>query len=90
MNDLAQSVDQKICERRRLTILEMLCEFPQISRPVLYKIITLRLGYHKFRATWFPKMPTDVHKTQRMAAALTSFLSDVTNMAMKFSITSYE
>jgi hypothetical protein len=31
------SVDQKICERWRLTISELLCEFPQISRTILSK-----------------------------------------------------
>jgi hypothetical protein len=30
-HDLAQSVDQKICERWRFTISELLYEFPQIS-----------------------------------------------------------
>jgi hypothetical protein len=30
-DDLVQSVDQNICEIRRLTILELSCEFPQIS-----------------------------------------------------------
>jgi hypothetical protein len=45
----------KICERWHFTILELLCEFPQISCTVLYEIITLRLGYHKFYARWFWK-----------------------------------
>jgi hypothetical protein len=53
-DDLVQSVDQKICERWRFTVLELLCEFPQISRTVLYEIITLRLGYQKFCARWVP------------------------------------
>jgi hypothetical protein len=33
--DLVRSVDQKICERRRFTISELSCEFPQISRTLL-------------------------------------------------------
>jgi hypothetical protein len=37
---LAQSVDQKICERRRFTISELSFEFPQILPTVLYKIIS--------------------------------------------------
>jgi hypothetical protein len=49
---LVQSVNQKICERRRFTISELSCGFPHISRTVLYKIITDRLGYHKFCARW--------------------------------------
>jgi hypothetical protein len=39
-DDLVQSADQNICERWCFTISELLCEFPQISCTVLYKIIT--------------------------------------------------
>jgi hypothetical protein len=51
-DDLVQNIDQKICERRRFTISELSCEFANISRTVLYAIITDRLGYHKFCARW--------------------------------------
>jgi hypothetical protein len=44
---LVQSVDQKIYERRRFTLSALSCEFPQISRTLLYEIITVRLGYYK-------------------------------------------
>jgi hypothetical protein len=37
----------------------------------LYEIVTKKLGYHKFCARWVTKMLTDVHKTQRIASALT-------------------
>jgi hypothetical protein len=47
-DDLVQNVDHKICERRCFTISELSCEFPQISHTVLYEIITVSLGYHKF------------------------------------------
>jgi hypothetical protein len=47
-DDLVQSVDQKVRERRRFTISELSCEFPQISRTLLYEIIRVRLDYHKF------------------------------------------
>jgi hypothetical protein len=70
-DDLVQSVDQKICERQHFTIAELLCGYPQISCTVLYKIITVRLGYRKFCARLVPKMLMGVHKTQRMALALT-------------------
>jgi hypothetical protein len=70
-DDLVQSVDQKICERRCFTTSELLCEFPQISHTVLYEIIAVRLGYHKFCVRWIPKVLTSAHKTQRMASALT-------------------
>jgi hypothetical protein len=65
--DLVQSVDQKTGERQRFTISELLSEFPQISLTVLYEIITIRLGYHKFCTTGVPKMLTS---TQRIASAL--------------------
>jgi hypothetical protein len=73
-DELAQSVDQQICERRRFTISELSCEFPQVPSIVLYEIIAVRLGYHKFCARWVPKMLTAEHKTQRMAPASTFFL----------------
>jgi hypothetical protein len=38
-DDLVQSVDQNVCERQRFTISEFSCEFPQISRTLLYEII---------------------------------------------------
>jgi hypothetical protein len=65
--DLIQSVNQKICERWGFTISELLCKFPQISHTVLYDIITVWLGYHRFCARWVPKMLMDVYKMQRMA-----------------------
>jgi hypothetical protein len=68
---LVKSVDQKICERQRFTICELLCTFSQISRTLLYEIIKFRLGYHKVCAKCVLKMPMDVHKRQRMALALT-------------------
>jgi hypothetical protein len=63
-----QSVNQKISE--------LSCEFSQISSTVLYEIITVRVGYHKFCAKWLPNMLTGVHKTQRIALALTVFHKD--------------
>jgi hypothetical protein len=53
------------------TISELYCEFPQISRTLLYKIIIVRLGYHKFCTRWVLKMLMGVHKMQGMASALT-------------------
>jgi hypothetical protein len=42
-DDLVQSVDQEIFGRRRFTISELSSVFPQISRTLLYEIITGRL-----------------------------------------------
>jgi hypothetical protein len=88
-DDLFQSVEQKICERQHFTFSELSSEIPQISRTVLYHIITVRLGCHKFCASWVLKVLMGVHRTQRVASALT-FYSDTTKMVRNFSITSYE
>jgi hypothetical protein len=39
-DDLNLSVDQQICERQRLTISELWCEFSLISHNILFEIIT--------------------------------------------------
>jgi hypothetical protein len=43
-DDIVQSIDKNNCEKRRFTISELSCEFPHISRIILYEIITARLG----------------------------------------------
>ena len=63
--------ETRVRGNRRFTISELSEEFPQISRTTLYRIVTDRLGYHKFCARWVPKQLTDLHKTQRMGSALT-------------------
>jgi hypothetical protein len=63
-DDLVQNVDPKISERQHLTISKFLYEFLQISCTVLYKIITARVGCHKFCARWVPKMLMDAHETE--------------------------
>jgi hypothetical protein len=70
-DDLVQNVDQKVYERRYLTISGLSCEFTSISRNLLYEIITDRLGCYKFCARWAPKMLTKssgctcIHQTSR-------------------------
>jgi hypothetical protein len=39
-DDLVQNGDQTICERQGFTFSELSCEFPQISRTLLYESIT--------------------------------------------------
>jgi hypothetical protein len=46
-DNLVRSIGQKLREGLRFTFSEVSYEFPQISRTVLYEIITVRLGYHK-------------------------------------------
>jgi hypothetical protein len=40
IDDLVQSVDQKVCERRCFTVSEFARKFPQILRTVLYWIVS--------------------------------------------------
>jgi hypothetical protein len=68
--ELVQEVDQCVHGKHRFMILELSEEFPQISRTTLYRIVTNRLGFHKFSAWWIPKQLTGVHKTKRMGSAL--------------------
>lgn len=72
-DELVAKVDEKVRENRRFTITELSLCFPQVSRTLLFEIVTQRLRYHKFCARWVPKILTDHHKGQRMGAAL-SFL----------------
>jgi hypothetical protein len=51
-DELVQSVEQKICERQRFTISELLCEFPHTSRTVLYEIITDRSWWKVSKRGW--------------------------------------
>jgi hypothetical protein len=57
----------------KILMKELSCEYPRISHTVLYDIITVRLGCHKFCTTWVPKMLTDAHKMHRMASAFVDF-----------------
>jgi hypothetical protein len=56
LSNLVQSAEQIICERQDFTLSEL---------TVLYDIITVRLGYHKFCAMWVLEMLMDAHKTQK-------------------------
>jgi hypothetical protein len=64
---LFKVLTKKICDRSHFTISELLCEFPQITQNLLYKIITVRLCYHRFCTWWVLKMLMGAHKMQRMA-----------------------
>jgi hypothetical protein len=73
-DDLFQSVDQKICERRRFTSQFQNFHVNFHNFHALFSTrLSVRLGHHKFCARWVPKMLTGAHKTQRMASALTFF-----------------
>jgi len=63
-DELIQKVEQCVRGKRHFTISELSEEFPQTARIILHRIVTDRLGYHKFCARWVPKQLTDFHKTQ--------------------------
>jgi hypothetical protein len=64
------SVDQKISEKWHFKISELSSEFPQISCTVLYDIIIVKLGYHKFCARCIPKILLGVTQMQRIGLAI--------------------
>jgi len=66
---LMEKVDTTIRGNRRFTISELSLEFPQVSRSVIYDIVSEKLGYKNLCARWVPKMLTDEHKQKRLAAA---------------------
>ncbi|KFM64801.1 Histone-lysine N-methyltransferase SETMAR, partial [Stegodyphus mimosarum] len=70
-DDLVRKVDEAIHENRRFTMTTLSEAFPQISRAVLFEIVSDRLNYRKLCSRWVPKMLTDVHKTKRLGSALT-------------------
>lgn len=74
-DELVAKINEKIRGNRRFTITELSEHFPQISRSLVHEILVDKLGYHKFCARWVPKILTEDHKKQRLAAALT-FLED--------------
>jgi hypothetical protein len=47
-DDFVQNVHQNMCERQRFIISKLSGKCPQISRTLLYDIITVGPGYHKF------------------------------------------
>jgi hypothetical protein len=50
----------------------------QISHPILYEIITVTLGHHKFSTRWLLKMLMNVHKMQTMALAFVDYFRVIT------------
>jgi len=68
-DDMVEKVNTTIRGNCRFTISELSFEFPQVSRSVIYNIVSEKLGYKKLCARWVPKMLTDEHKQKRLAAA---------------------
>lgn len=70
-DELKRRIEEKIQEDRRFTIDGLSLFFPEISRTVLYTIVSEDLAYKKVCARWVPRILTDEHKQKRMGAALT-------------------
>jgi len=68
-DDLAEKVNTTIRGNCHFTISELSLEFPQVSRSVIYDIVSEKLGYKKLCAGWVPKMLTGKHKQKCLAAA---------------------
>jgi len=44
-DDLVRKVNERVCDNRRFTISDLSLHFPQISRTLLYDIVSRHLGY---------------------------------------------
>jgi len=61
-DDLVRKINERVCDDRRFTISDLSLHFPQISRTLLYDIVSSHLGYQKVCARWVFKMLTEEHK----------------------------
>jgi len=70
-DNLVRKVNKRVRDDRCFTISDLSLHFPQISRTLLYDIVSSHLGYRKVCARWVPKMLIEEHKKQHVACALT-------------------
>jgi len=68
--DLVRTVEEKIRENRRFTIMSLSLHFPQISQSLLHEIVSDKLKFQKLCAHWVLKMLTEEHKLKWHASAL--------------------
>jgi hypothetical protein len=61
-DDLVRVVKAEICEDRQFTISSLSLHFQQISRTVLYEIVTDHFDSRKLCSCWVPKMLSEEHK----------------------------
>ncbi|GFT37380.1 histone-lysine N-methyltransferase SETMAR [Trichonephila clavipes] len=62
-----QAVETKIRETWRFTITTLLLEFLDVSRSMVYKIVTEDLNFKKLYSRWVPRILTAEHKAKRRA-----------------------
>jgi DNA-binding MarR family transcriptional regulator len=63
-------VDTEVLDKRRVTVSELEHDLG-LSHGILVRIIE-QLGFHKIRARWISRAPSEDHKSQRMFSALSS------------------
>ncbi|GFW20203.1 uncharacterized protein TNCV_1855271 [Trichonephila clavipes] len=63
-DDLMQAVEINIREDRRFTIITLSLEFPDVSRSVVYKIVTEDLNFKKLCSRWIPRLHAAKHKEE--------------------------
>jgi len=49
-DDLVHKVNERVCDNRRFTISDLTLHFPQISRNLLYDIVSTHLGYRRLHS----------------------------------------
>ncbi|GBN21415.1 hypothetical protein AVEN_246372-1 [Araneus ventricosus] len=67
---MVASVEAKILENRRFTISTLSNDFPEVSRSVLYKIVSEKLNFKKLCSPWVTKLLTEDHKNKRFECSL--------------------
>ena len=86
-DDLVCNANERVRDDRRFTISYMSLHFPQISRILLYDIVSSHLGYRKVCARWVPKMLTDEHK--KTACCVCSDISDALSQGRRWHVEPY-
>jgi len=68
-DDLVSKVNERVCDDRRFTISDLSLHFPQISRTLLYDIVSNHLGY------WRPHSMRRVYKNLCPATIIASIMA---------------
>ncbi|GBN40309.1 hypothetical protein AVEN_58680-1 [Araneus ventricosus] len=69
-DNMVASVEVKILENRRFAISTLSSDFLEVSRSVLYKIVSEKLNFKKLCSRWVPKLLTQDHKNKRFECSL--------------------
>ncbi|GFW19902.1 uncharacterized protein TNCV_3562051 [Trichonephila clavipes] len=76
-HDLMQAVETKIRENRRFTITSLSLEFSDVSRSVVYKIVTEDRNLKKLCSQWVPRLLTTEHKEKKFAIYFTGLFDSL-------------